>query len=153
MCICTSPAFTDAVAACELTTCSRLEYDQLNQLGAVLCASVGNGSISAILSEADKVLATTSLLIPVTATYPPNVTRIDQASAILATATRVPDLGNPASGAGPGSQVYPPCVQKCVNLTASIITDPNSLAQVCGVEWRLQNAICEVALCNNLERQ
>lgn len=72
---------------------------------ASLCASVSG--IDAISSEADRFLATASLQISATPTYLADVTGLEQASAILATASAVSNLGNPASGTAPG--VSPPC--------------------------------------------
>ncbi|KAL8970187.1 MAG: hypothetical protein Q9183_001637 [Haloplaca sp. 2 TL-2023] len=68
-----------------------------------LCSSVaGAGSFQ---SAEEQFLATASLSIPVTPTYPPDITGINEASGILATATPEPNLGDPAGGASP--DVFP----------------------------------------------
>lgn len=106
-----SPPFTPASHILMQTS-----YADLNQLGVSLCASVGG--IDAILSEEDKLFSTASLEISATPTYPPDVTGIDQASTILATATPAPNLGNPAGGTDPG--IFPPCTVRLVSPSASV---------------------------------
>ncbi|KAL8761031.1 MAG: hypothetical protein Q9184_002820 [Pyrenodesmia sp. 2 TL-2023] len=113
-------------------------HAEVNALGAALCP---NG-IDFILSEVENALASTQFLIPATPTYAPSITGLVQASAVLATATPAPNLGNPTS-----AQSYPPCV------TTTIITDKNSLAEICGLEYRTQMAVCETAICSNYDRQ
>lgn len=146
-CICQNPLFTNAVAACALTKCSRGEvvgtspclppyshshilrqtfYPDINQLFVSLCASVGG--VDAILSEEDRLFATASLEIPAIPTYPLDVTGIDQASVILATATPAPNLGNPATGTDPG--IFPPCVV-CLMSTSMSILILQSLSLTC----------------------
>ncbi|KAL8919465.1 MAG: hypothetical protein Q9208_006750 [Pyrenodesmia sp. 3 TL-2023] len=116
----------------------------VNALGAALCP---NG-IDFILSEVEYVLASTQFLIPATPTYPPSITALSQASAVLATATPAPNLGNPTN-----SQSYPPCVQLCLNQTTTLIRDKNSLVEICGLQYRTQMAVCETAICSNYDRQ
>lgn len=91
---------------------------EVNLIDAALCASVGG--FGAILSEGERVLASTQLLIPTTPTYPPDVTGINQASVILATATPAPDLGNPATPPSNGFQVYPPCAVSLMTHTRAL---------------------------------
>ncbi|KAL9596663.1 MAG: hypothetical protein Q9219_005658 [cf. Caloplaca sp. 3 TL-2023] len=131
-----------------------MTYDELikdiNQLGDKLCRPVGGVGPTISVAE-ESVLASTQLMIPATPTYPPSVTGLDQASSILATASLTPNLGNPLGGSE--ENAYPTCAGTCVNQTAALLTDPHSLSEVCGVEYRTQNAVCEVALCLNREKQ
>lgn len=52
-----------------------------------------------------------------------------------------------------GSLLTQGCQIYCAQVTAGLLDDTNSLAQVCSIEFRLQNAICKTALCPASERQ
>ncbi|KAL8648686.1 MAG: hypothetical protein Q9226_005898, partial [Calogaya cf. arnoldii] len=145
-CLCTTAGAARVLADCELVTCTPTEIEQLTPLAAALCAPVGDIAPieSAIQSS---ILASSQLQIRTTVSFAPSVTGVDQASSILATATPAPNLGNPASN------VYPDCTLTCVEETADLITEPNNLNQICGVLYRTQTAVCEAALCPDIDRQ
>ncbi|KAL8804711.1 MAG: hypothetical protein Q9182_002403 [Xanthomendoza sp. 2 TL-2023] len=116
-------------------------------LATALCAPVG-GIGPSVTSARSSLLATSQLQIPTTATYAASVTGVDQASSVLATATPAPNRGNPAGG-----DPYPECAVNCADLSAGGLSDPNDLSQVCGVQYRTRTAICEAAICSDLDRQ
>ncbi|KAL8888256.1 MAG: hypothetical protein Q9215_004272 [Flavoplaca cf. flavocitrina] len=121
-------------------------YTEIDTLAAALCAPVGG--VAPVLSAVQSsILASSQVEISTTVSFAPTVTGVDQASAILATATPAPNLGNPAEN------VYPDCTLNCVNKTASLLTDTNDLFEICGVAYRTQTAVCEAALCSDLDRQ
>ncbi|KAL8951487.1 MAG: hypothetical protein Q9222_002541 [Ikaeria aurantiellina] len=163
-CICNSGAFATAISGCELLSCSKLETSrqfsttrfsvsyqhlislkhakhdpEVNQLSGTLCAPVGGvGPVETAAAYSS--YSVSQLLIPATPTYPPSITAVDQASSFFATASLVPDLGNPFGSLDPAANIYPACAGICSNLTSSVITDPQSIAQLCDVPSRTQNA-------------
>lgn len=77
-------------------------YTEIDSLAAALCAPVGG--VAPVLSAVQSsILASSQVEISTTVTFAPTITGVDQASAILATATPAPNLGNPAES------VYPDC--------------------------------------------
>ncbi|KAL8949945.1 MAG: hypothetical protein Q9222_003977 [Ikaeria aurantiellina] len=109
-CICGSVEFANTVDPCELLSCSAEENDQITALGSRLCADLG-GFTSASVGY-DQFLSTAQLDITATPTFPPTVTAVDEASSVLATASLVPDYGNPV--ADPISTVYPQCAVRYI---------------------------------------
>ncbi|KAL8713136.1 MAG: hypothetical protein Q9220_002657 [cf. Caloplaca sp. 1 TL-2023] len=157
-CICNTFQFGIVITPCKTITCSKLELnrellpDETNTLAAKLCAPLGGiGPVDA--TAAESVYASTQLLIAATPTYPPSITAASQASSFLATASLVPDLGNPLGPLDSSAGIYPACAGICEKQTAAILTNPNDLAQVCGVASRTANAVCEVAVCSAQDKQ
>ncbi|KAL8664213.1 MAG: hypothetical protein Q9168_007951 [Polycauliona sp. 1 TL-2023] len=145
-CLCTTAAAARILASCEIASCTPTEQEQTNTLAKKHCASAG-GIAPVETTVQSSILASSQVQIPTTASFPASLSAVDQASSILATATPAPNLGNPATN------VYPDCTNKCVNETAAILTEPNNLSQVCGLQYRLQTAVCEAALCSDSDRQ
>lgn len=79
---------------------------ETDALSTRLCASFG-GFGPALNAEQASILATSDFAISTTPTFPPTVTRVDQASRTLATVTPEPYYGNPADS--PPNTVYPEC--------------------------------------------
>lgn len=142
-CICQNPAFTLAIADCEQTTCTAEERNQIQALSAPLCAPVGGlgAKVSAAVSS---YFGTASLVASRLATYPPEATANTAVSAVFATATPEPDIGNPAS-----ILTYPQCAQVCNNESIPLATcDLNNIDCLCGTGFRSVTAACQQITCS-----
>lgn len=73
-----------------------MKTPEIQALSAPLCAPVG-GQPASVISSVSSYLATASLTVSGLPTYPVETTAITAVSAIQATATPVPDRGDPSN--------------------------------------------------------
>ncbi|KAM0798434.1 hypothetical protein BDR22DRAFT_891226 [Usnea florida] len=141
-CICQNPAFTLAIANCEATTCTTEESNQIDALSAPLCAPVG-GLSADVITALSSHFATISLTASGLATYPADATAATAVSAVLATATPEPNIGNPAN-----ILTYPQCAQVCNNESVPLATcDLTNIDCLCGSAFRSITAACQQITC------
>ncbi|KAL2056533.1 hypothetical protein ABVK25_002927 [Lepraria finkii] len=148
-CICENPTFIVSIAGCEETTCSKEELQQIQELIAPLCAPVG-GLASSVLYSLESYFATATGLTAsgVPTSLPPDATQVTAVSAILATATEVPNLGSPVDLAN-----YPECAQLCATqLITGDGCDLNDIDCLCGPVYRSRTAACEEVTCSPEDR-
>ncbi|KAL8684020.1 MAG: hypothetical protein Q9186_000050 [Xanthomendoza sp. 1 TL-2023] len=48
---------------------------------------------------------------------------------------------------------FPACAINCSDQSSGLLSDPNDLSQICGVRYRTRTAVCEAAICSDLDRQ
>lgn len=147
-CVCNNPTFSLSIAGCETTSCSTEETTQIRELSVPLCAPFGGqpaSVVSAIVSYLSTAGLTTAAGVP---TLPADATAVSAVSAILATATLEPDLGNPADILN-----YPICAQTCSNESVAIAgCDLSNIECTCGAAFRSASAACEEISCTTEER-
>ncbi|KAM0798655.1 hypothetical protein BDR22DRAFT_361976 [Usnea florida] len=127
--------------------CSVEELNQIQELSTPLCAPVG-GLAPSVNSALSSYLATASFTAAgVPTSLPADATAVTAVSAILASATLTPNLGNPANLSN-----YPSCAQICSNeVLPQVECDVNDITCLCGPMSRALTAACEEVSCSAID--